>query len=168
MKAFEIEKKYRLSSPQRMRRLLKKIGARKKSSGRELNQFWDCNNTLFRQKMALRLRLHGKQGTLTLKGPRQPQRNGADKRLEIETPVNFKAVAIILKASGFRLRLEYSKKRELYAVASAEITIDHLEGHGWFLEIEGSLKIIDGLEKKLGLSVSDREPRSYLALVEGR
>ena len=40
MKTYEIEKKYKFKDPQSMRKLLRKLGAKKKQSGREENQFW--------------------------------------------------------------------------------------------------------------------------------
>jgi len=165
MKNFEIEKKYRLKDPQSMRKLLRKLGAQKKQSGREENQFWDLEGGLEARKTTLRLRRHGSSSLLTVKGPRQSQRQNIDKRLEIEMPVDFEVTRAMLKALGFKPWLKYVKKRDLFQLGNVMVTIDDLGKHGWFLEIEGSIRSILTLEKKLGFTSADVEPRSYLAIV---
>jgi len=165
MKTYEIEKKYKLKDPQSMRKLLRKLGAKKKQSGREENQFWDIEGKLEVRKTTLRLRRHGASSLLTVKGPRQAQRQGIDKRLEIEMPVDFEVTQAMLKTLGFKLWLKYVKTRALYQLGSAIVTIDDLGKYGWFLEIEGSIRSILAMEKKLGLTSADVEPRSYLAIV---
>jgi len=165
MKNFEIEKKFKLKDPQGMRRLLRKLGAKKKKSGREENQFWDFERKLEARKTTLRLRRHGLKSVLTVKGPRQAQGQDIDKRLEIEMPVDFEVTQAMLKAIGFKLWLKYAKKRDLFQLGSVMITIDNLDKYGWFLEVEGSIRGILAMEKKLGLTSADVEPRSYLAII---
>ncbi|MBP9865709.1 MAG: class IV adenylate cyclase [Candidatus Omnitrophica bacterium] len=165
MKNFEIEKKYKLKDPQGIRRLLRKLGAQKKKSGREENQFWDLEGRLETRKTTLRLRRHGSSSLLTVKGPRQAQKHHIDKRLEIEMPVDFKVTTAMLKALGFKLWLKYVKTRELYQLGRTLITMDNLGKYGWFLEIEGSVRDILAVEKKIGLDSRDAEARSYLAII---
>ena len=168
MKTYEIEKKYRLKDPKALRRKLRQLGARKKGDGREENEFWDFKGRLRRQRLTLRLRRYGASEKLTLKGPRQRQSHGVEKRLELEMTVDFLTARAILRAAGFKPRLKYTKRRELYTVGKTEVTIDSLPKHGWFVEIEGALPAILSLEKKLGLAPADAEPQSYLALVLGK
>ena len=164
MKFVEIEQKYRLKAPSKIRLLLRKLGARKLSSGLESNEFYDWNDFFKKQKVALRLRRFGHgPATLTLKGPRI--RSEFSKRMEIETPVEYAAAKEILRFLGCRILRQYSKKRELYKLGQTTITVDFLKKFGWFLEIEGRPRSIKGVEKKLGLTLADREERSYLHML---
>lgn len=79
--------------------------------------------------------------------------------------VDFKTARAMLKAMGFIPWLKYVKEREVYRLGKAVITLDKLNRYGYFLEIEGSMKNILALEKKLQLTSADAEPRSYLAII---
>jgi predicted adenylyl cyclase CyaB len=163
---FEIEQKYRLKDPSAARQALKKIGAKKIAGGLEQNEFYDRGGVLRQKKTALRLRQFGKgPATLTLKGPKLKAR--FTKRMEIETPLDPAAARAILGILGFRLWKRYAKRRELYKAGDALVTLDFLKKFGWFLEIEGNPSAIGRIEKKLGLSFTDRENRSYLQMMFG-
>lgn len=166
MPFFETEQKYRLKDPAKARKLLGKLGARKIASGLESNEFYDRDNFLKKQKVALRLRRFGRQpALLTLKGPRI--RNKFTKRMEIETPIAYKTAKGILDFLGCRVVRKYSKRRELYRLGMVHVTVDFLKQFGWFLEIEGRPQGIRKIEKKLGLTGADREERSYLQMMFG-
>ena len=161
---FEIEQKYRLKNPPKTRALLKKTGAKKIAGGLESNEFYDKNNFLRRQKVALRLRRFGdRPATLTLKGPRMKSK--FTKRMEIEVPIEYAAAKVVLDFLGCHVCGRYSKRRELYKLGKALVTVDFLKRFGWFLEIEGQPQAIKTVEKKLGLRVSDREEQSYLQML---
>jgi predicted adenylyl cyclase CyaB len=161
---FEIEQKYRLKDPARIRTILKKIGATRLGSGVEANEFYDRNSFFRKQRFALRLRRFGRgPATLTLKGPRIKAR--FTKRVEIETPVDFAAARAFLNLLGCRVLRRYSKKRELYKLGKTIVTVDFLKKFGWFLEIEGRPQSIKMIGKKLGLRDKDREERSYLQML---
>ena len=160
----EIEQKYRLKDPAKVRVLLKSLGAKKVASGLESNEFYDKNDFFKKQKVALRLRRFGNgPATLTLKGPRI--RSRFTKRREIETPLGYATAKEILRFLGCRVLRQYSKKRELYQCGPTIVTVDFLKKFGWFLEIEGRPQAIQGIEKKLGLTRADREERSYLHML---
>lgn len=164
MKFFEIEQKYRLRNPKTMRTLLERAGAKKIRSGVEINEFFDKDQFFQKQKIALRLRRHGRdQATLTLKGPRL--KSPFSKRMEIETPVDYRATKALLKFLGCERWMQYRKKRESYRYGAVLITIDRLPGFGWFLEIEARSREIAQIAGKLGLHPGDREARSYLAMI---
>lgn len=164
MSFIEIEQKYRLKDPAKVRKLLRKLGARKVASGLERNEFYDKDGFFKKQKVALRLRQFGDgPATLTLKGPRT--RSEFSKRMEIETPIDYATAKAILRLTGCRAWGRYSKKRELYKAGGAIVTVDFLKKFGWFLEIEGSPRAIRSIEKKLGLGRADREERSYLHML---
>jgi predicted adenylyl cyclase CyaB len=161
---FEIEQKYRLKDPARIRTILKKIGAKRIASAVEMNEFYDRENFFGKQKVALRLRRFGRgPATLTLKGPRI--KAYFTKRVEIETPVDAVAAKALLKFLGCQVLRRYSKKRELYKIGKTVVTVDFLKKFGWFLEIEGKPPSIRKIGKKLRLRDADREERSYLQML---
>ncbi len=165
MRSFEVEQKYRLKDPKRVRAALKKMGARKIAGGTETNEFFDLGKQLRQDRLAMRLRKYGKKAVLTLKGPRL--KSSFTKRLEIEAPVDHAAMKKILRLSGFKIIMHYKKERELYRLGKSLITLDRLSGFGRFLEIEGRPQEIRRIEKKLGLTRADRDKRSYLQMLFG-
>lgn len=161
---FEVEQKYRLEEPARVRTLLKKMGARKITSAIETNEFYDKDGFFKRQKVALRLRrFGGGPAKLTLKGPRL--RSKFTKRMEVEMPVEYPVAKKVLNFLGCRVQKQYSKKRELYKLGETIVTVDFVKKFGWFLEIEGRPLMIRRIEKKLRLTREDREERSYLQML---
>ena len=164
MKFFEIEQKYRIATPNRIRKKLQALGAKRISSGKESNILFDARKMLRSKKSILRLR-RGANGkaSLTFKGPRLKGR--FKKRIEVEMPVEYKITKTILGWIGFRKVLEYSKRREEFIMKKAHIALDYLSGKGWFLEIEASPRDIHAVAKKLGLNSKDEEPRSYLQIL---
>ncbi|MFA7254649.1 MAG: class IV adenylate cyclase [Candidatus Omnitrophota bacterium] len=163
MKFFEIEQKYKMTDPKRVRAALKKMGARKIAGGTETNEFFDLGKQLRERRLAMRLRTYGKKAVLTLKGPRLKSR--FTKRMEIEAPVDYGPLKTILGLAGFKVVKGYKKERELYRLGQSLIALDWLPRFGRFLEIEGPLQSIPRIEKKLGLRDSDREERSYLQML---
>ena len=168
MKTFEIEQKYRIQDPARVRNLLRRLGAKKIRAGSESNELFDLHEMLRSQASILRLRRHGnaRAGILTFKGPQL--KGPYKKRREIETPVDWAAARALLKAAGFQAVAGYSKRREEYSLRQAHVTLDHLTRFGWFLEIEGKPAQIAVLEKKLGFSKKNREERTYLEILGTR
>lgn len=161
MAFIEVEQKYRLENSEKIRRLLKRMGAKKIAGGLETNEFYDKNNFFKKKKMALRLRRFGiGPATVTLKGPRI--RSQFTKRMEIEIPIEYKAAKKILRFFECRSIRNYSKQREVYRLGKIIVTMDFLKEFGWFLEIEGQPYAIKRTEKRLGLNRKDREEKSYL------
>ena len=160
MRSFEIEQKYRSENISFFRSKLRHLKARFVKKGSELNEFWDLDDRLAKQKIVLRLRQHGKTSELTLKGPRLKSRY--TKRIELETPVEYEPTRAILETLGFKLSRKYSKKREVYYLSKVMVTLDTLPKLGSFIELEGSVLDITIAAKKLGLADRDREEKSYL------
>lgn len=164
VKRFEIEQKFKLKNLSLVRRRLKRLGAKKKKSFVEHNEFYDYRGLLRRKKSILRLRRKGANGGwLAFKGPRLKAKY--TKRVEIEMPVDWERAKAILLLTGFRKVFQYSKFREEFNVSSCLVTLDRLPKFGWFLEIEANARNIHRLVKKLGLENRDREERSYLELL---
>lgn len=161
----EIEQKYRIKKPNAIRSKLIRGGAVKIKSGYEYNEIFDINGKLKKRKQMLRLRrLGNKKSWLTLKGPRQ--KGNHKKRMEVESSVQYESMRHILELLGFRISETYAKQREEYRFGPCVVCIDHIESHGWFVEIEGSAKDISRTAKKLGLSGKNREKLSYRKLVK--
>ena len=165
MSFFEVEQKYRLEDPGKIRSALKKMGARKIAGGMEANEFFDRGKELRRKRLALRLRKYGGNATLTLKGPRLKAR--FTKRMEIEIPVDHALMGSMLRLAGFRAVMCYKKERELYRLGKSLIALDRLPRSGHFLEIEGRAKNIARIASRLGFRPRDREERSYLQMMFG-
>jgi len=60
------------------------------------------------------------------------------------------------------------KLREVYVLGEFEISLDHLEGAGWFCEIEAltATADIDTMAYDLGLRPRQLEPKTYSELVD--
>lgn len=162
-KNVEVEQKYKVSSPAKLRAVLKKMGAKKIASGLEINELFDCQGRLAGQGSVLRLRRHGQKQVLTFKGPRL--KGAYKKRTEIETPIDFDNAKLIFKQLGYKKVLSYRKKREEYSIANAHITLDQIGSSKWFCEIEGAPSVIKRYERLLGFSSEDVEHRTYLEIM---
>ncbi len=161
----EREQKYRVAGTDLIRKRLRKLGAKIHASGFERNELFDCDGRLDRQNLKLRLRCHGgKIAMLTLKGPRQKQRQKI--RMEVETPVEYAAAKRILELLEFRVRETYSKIREEYRLDGCAVCLDHIPNAGWFVEIEGASRKIGQIARSLGLRATDQEQRSYRRLIK--
>src|ERR1700720_2170116 len=161
----EREQKYRIARVDTIRRRLLKLGAQVHASGFERNELFDCDDRLRRQDLKLRLRCHGgKIAMLTLKGPRRNEQQKT--RMEVETPVEYKAAKRILELLDFRVKETYSKRREEYRLDGCAVCLDHIPNTGCFVEIEGPRRKISEPARRLGLRPADREHRSYRKLIK--
>ncbi len=162
----EVEQKFRIINPSQIRSRLRSLGARLHHKGREKNALYDYRNQLRRKSSILRLRQINGRGILTFKGPRLKSR--FKKRIELELSVKASKIRSLLRRLGFREIARYQKYREEYALSSkAHIMLDHLQGSGWFVEVEAPADQIMKIASKLKLGQKDRENRSYLEMVYG-
>jgi adenylate cyclase class 2 len=168
----EIELKFRVSDFETIRKGLAALGGCRAATVLELNQIFDTpKRELFACDCGLRLRqwrsldFQDQCGaTLAFKGPRTGE--GAKSRDEIETAVgDSNAVAEILRRLGFVEVVRYEKRRESWALAACEISLDELPRLGKFLEIEGpDEQQVRHLAKALGLSPLAVEAQTYVHL----
>ncbi len=164
MRTYEIEQKYRLVHPQKTKRLLIRLGAKKIAGGIESNELLDLNEALKRKGSLLRSRRHGSGiARLTFKGARLKGRY--KKRLEIEITVDYARAKEIFQFLGFKVVANYTKKREEFSLGTCKVALDYLPKVGWFIEIEGKPSTIQHVSMKLGLRKADREELSYLGLL---
>ena len=166
----EIEKKYRLSKPQReaILRRLPEIGARPRGEEFEENTLYD-GESLDSARAVLRLRRAGKTATLTYK-ERFPTSSSIKHQREDETRVaDPEAMEAILDALGFTPTLVYEKRRQTWRLGKTEIVVDELP-FGLFMEIEGSEVDIAAVELKLAIKGlrAERETYPHLARKHGK
>jgi adenylate cyclase, class 2 len=124
---------------------------------------------------ALRVRYAGPECTVTYKGPKI-NIHGAKAREEFNVTVDSgPAFEQILSRSGFSCSAEVNKRREIYTLAEATVTLDDVEGLGTFIEIEVltendgayAAEKVNTLAKELGV---EGEPlfTSYLELLASK
>jgi adenylate cyclase class 2 len=148
--AIEIEKKYRLTQPQR-RAIERRMRALSITPGEVEYE----ENTLYRGGRldlggcALRLRRVNGRANLTFKR-RLPSQSAIKHQEEHEVSIEDPdAIDAILKALGFRPAVIYEKRRTRWDVGKAAVVIDELP-FGRFMEIEASVREIKRVEKLLG------------------
>jgi len=163
----EIEAKFYLRHPRRLRRALRAAGAHKVAARvHELNLRFDFpDGHLTREHRVLRLR-RDSRAVLTYKGPSDPQQP-VSVRQEIEVAVaDFTAMHHLLEALGLQVSVIYEKKRTTYALGSVQVMLDEMP-YGTFCEIEGpDAESIRHAAETLGLNWNARVTVSYLALFE--
>lgn len=168
----EIEAKFRVGDPDRLRGRLRELGAARVSQCREANSIYDFPDGRLRSAgSAVRLRrlFDPRDGSplgasLAYKGPREP---GPIKvREEIETGVtDADALAVILHRLGLAITVQYQKLRETWRLGDVEVVLDELPRLGWFAEIEARTpEAVESARAAIGLSASTIEPHSYVAL----
>jgi len=164
----EVERKFRVRDVERIRKLLRRLGARLTKSGYEHNELFDMDGRLKEKEYKLRLRRHGpRKAWLTLKGPRQE--GDSKQRMEVETPVDYESAKHILELLDYRVCDTYAKQREEYALGGCAVSLDYLDGCGWFVEIEGKNESqIKPVARRLGLKDESREHRSYRRLAKAQ
>jgi adenylate cyclase class 2 len=174
----EVEAKVALAGEDDVRRLrsvLHRLGAVPAPPVEEVDAFFrHPGRDLSAGDEALRLRRVGPGGDgagaafeLTYKGPRQA---GAYKAREERTVQLLDDPTALLRALGFTVAVRLTKRRERHRLARLEVTLDHVEGLGWFAEVEAmgadareaEAAVQAGL-RELGL---DRLPRVMGSYVE--
>jgi predicted adenylyl cyclase CyaB len=160
----EIEKKYRLTQPQRQA-IERKMRAMSITPGELEHE----ENTLYRGGRldlggcALRLRRVNGRAYLTFKR-RLPTRSAIKHQEEHELVIgNPDAMDAILQSLNFHPAVIYEKRRTRWDVGKAILVIDELP-FGLFMEIEASVKEIKRVEKLLGLEALGAVMQTYPTL----
>lgn len=162
--AIEIEKKYRLTAPEREKILatLSERDAVYKGEDFEENTLY-TGGILSLKLCVLRLRRIENRAILTYK-ERLPSESAIKQQIEHETAIdNPEAMGEILKKLGYRPFLVYEKRRKTWHFGSTEIVLDELP-FGNFMEIEGAEEEILSVEKQLGVENFTAENRTYPSL----
>jgi adenylate cyclase class 2 len=160
----ENEVKLAVASAGAGRRLLRAAGFHvSKPRIFEINLVFDTpERRLLNAGALLRLRLLGKRGLLTYKGPVEPGVPHKT-RLEVESEIaDPEAVRFVLERLGYQPVFRYDKFRTEFARQreSGTATIDETP-IGAFFELEGSPSWVDRSARRLGFSPADYITSSY-------
>nr|MBN1229987.1 class IV adenylate cyclase [Anaerolineae bacterium] len=167
----EVEIKFFLEDPERIRAALPALGVIHQGFRNELNIHFDTSSrSLSAQNIVLRLReIQAGQHLSYLLTLKTPVRNGdpvLSIRREIELSVDDgKALQSILAILGYIPCWRYEKRRDIYIYEKLEIVIDQLP-FGWFTEIEGPADSIKNFAGKLGLSLDQGIRLTYAQIFE--
>ena len=162
----EIEVKFFVDDLARVRRRLKKLGAKFEWKGEEHDVFLDTANFALKKRGdILRIRRNKKQHYITLK--RNVMAHGKFKiadehQLGIS---DTKELQTIFEHLGFKVHLAYKKTREYWEYGGACVTLDKLP-FGDFVEVEASQKKIKTITSKLMLDFDKSTTKGYRRLVE--
>ena len=114
----------------------------------------------------LRLRTVNGRDELTHKGPKQAQ--GKDKwRIEHTIGLGDGPVLEILEKMGFRPNTRYVKDTAIFLFRGVLVSVDNIEGIGWYCELETNdlEKDLDVVARSLGLDDDSFESRGYPTIV---
>ena len=162
-KSLEIEVKFRIKDPAKIAGKLKKIGAKKVSSGFEKNILFDRNGEIGKAGDLLRLRLFDGKADITFKKfvPHEKFKVREENIVFIDS---FEKGKRLLESMGFRESRKYEKKRQTFECDGAGILVDELPFMGSFVEIEGTEEKIIEMAGKLGLDMKDAITKDYRQL----
>lgn len=170
---FEVEAKIRVPDLEEIRARLVRIGATTPVSSDQHDVYYNHPDRDFRETdEALRLRYENERCTVTYKGPKCISKS-AKAREEFNVAVESGAVMEeIFVRLGFRKSAEVRKHREEFALGTASVALDKVEGLGRFVEIEVMVHDLDAgaedeiarIKGELGIE-GDHIPQSYLELL---
>ncbi len=167
----EVEVKFVLGEPERLRGALRQIGAAFEGKHLENNiRLDDAAGSLTRRHVVLRLRRIEQGGqsrhVLTVKRPVEHSDSDLSRRWEVEVEVSDGAAALAaLAILGYKPKWRYEKRRETYRVGEAVAEIDEMP-YGWFIELEGPPEEVRRAAHKLGFAMEDGLTISYAQIFE--
>jgi len=163
----EIEVKFALADPERMRARLQALGAEFRGERHELNIRLDNKDgKLSASGIVLRLRRISQDGdtryVLTIKAPTEQDDPDFRIRREIELRIDGdeRSILTTLEILGYKPYWRYEKVRSTYTWLNLEIVVDQIP-FGWFMEIEGEPGAIRSKVSELGLNIADGITLSY-------
>jgi len=172
----EVEVKYRVESPVKVRERVRDSGGKLLGMEREEDIYFNhpCKDYSMSDE-AVRLRIHGDgSATLTYKGPRIGAVGKAreEASVHVDDPVQ---VLELLNKLGFKEVARVTKNREVYSLDNFTLYLDEVQGLGYFAEIETlvdsnemiskAIENIMELGKKLGLNEESIVNKTYLELL---
>ena len=159
----EIETKFKISSPSKLKKKLKKLNARLIYKAYEKDIYYKKASSGFLSDV-VRLRSVGKSGIFTLKYHVKGKGSKTYKiRDEFEIKIqDTKAFDRLLRQLGFAVRFKKEKKREIYKWKEGKICIDKLPFIGFYLEVEAPKKRIKEIANRLNLNMKDAKSDTYM------
>ncbi|WP_298668105.1 class IV adenylate cyclase [uncultured Methanofollis sp.] len=170
---FEVETKIRVPDLPEIRSRLIRVGARSSIVSDQQDVYYNHPVRDFgRTDEALRVRYEGDRCTLTYKGPKLATKGTKTREefnLAVESGENLEE---ILTRLGFVRSAEVRKHREEFAIGTASVALDEVDGLGSFVEIEvmahdadeEAEKEIEQIKGELGIE-GPHIPQSYLELL---
>jgi len=164
----EVELKYRCAEPEEVLQKLRSLGARYIGEFQQEDVYFQhpCRDFALSDE-ALRVRFSGGAVELTYKGPRE-QASGGKSREELIVPVGDpERLLELLRKLGFREVARVRKRRIVFLVDGAEVSLDHVEGLGVFVELEdkgAGAKELREIAESLGLRGPPVE-ETYLEMI---
>jgi len=167
--AIEIELKIKVDSHGSVRERLRALGGEYVGTVMERNTMLDRpDGSLRGAGCGLRVRsttvIDGRDpgSKITFKGPARSSTLKCREEVELKVENGDDAIAL-LERLGFRLSVEYHKKRERWRLDDCVVELDEPARLGLFVEIEGpgetSIRLV---QKKLGLEAAPHIPASYV------
>ncbi len=160
----EIEIKFRIENLLALTRALKLAGFKQLTrSTHETNSLYDLPGQKLRKRgELLRLRKYGEAWVLTHKAKSKAGRHKV--RVELESHVeNGQQMDAILRALGFAPTFRYEKYRAEWSDGTGHVVLDKTP-IGWFGEIEGPPRWIDGTAAKLGITSAAYITQTYVEI----
>lgn len=167
MAPLEIEVKFYLPDPGRIKSRIKELGTEFNDKSFERNiRFEDKDCSLLKKNALLRLRKTESRTELTYKGEPPGKNREFKVHQELEIAVNdFDTTAAILENLGFHAEQVYEKHRQTYTLGDTVLCADQMP-FGNFLEIEGQPDAIRQIAENLGLDWQERILANYLAIFD--
>ncbi len=162
----EVEIKCRIADPNNIERIITDMGGKLIKEIYEEDLYFNhpCRDFMHSDE-ALRIR---NDGTLTYKGPKVDEYTKSREEITVGIE-NEEKMRKILEKLGFKAVKKVRKRRKYYQLEELSVTIDSVEGLGFFVEIEcmgeyeECIKKVLGMKEKLGLRKNIRE--SYLEML---
>lgn len=176
----EVELKFRLDDPERVREAVRELGGRPGAAVRQVDTYFAHPVRDFaKTDEALRIRVVGETGCVTYKGPLLDAATKSREETELwfaGGAADSERFAGVLERLGFTRVRPVVKKREPWSLdwrgRAVEVAVDEVDGLGTFIELEMAAThesfepakaSLLALAARLGLRDSER--RSYLALL---
>ncbi len=168
---YEVELKARIKDPKLIRQKIKKIAKFVKKI-KKVDDYYTLEKKGYPTK-SLRIRNQGRIHQVNFK-KRVSYSQGIHTKKEVEFNLqDIKGFLAVLKEFGFRLWITKYKESEIYKRKSANIELNHLQGLGWFVEVEiltvnkvsEARKTILTVFKLLGINKRDIEKKGYTRLL---
>jgi len=159
----EIETKFKISSPDKLKKKLKKIDAKIIYKAYEKDTYYK-NIPSGSSPTVVRLRSTGKDGVFTLKY-RAKRKESKTYKIRDEFEINVqdtKAFDRLLRQLGFAVLFKKEKRRKIYKWKEGKICIDKLPFIGFYLEIEAPKKRIKEIANRLNLDMKDATSDTYM------
>ncbi len=131
--------------------------------------FDDAGGQLLKKGCGLRLRRRTGKGTesimLTYKGKRQDGKYKSRPEIEVEVDT-LEGMILLLEELGYERKLEFEKRRKIWAIGGCEVCLDEIEPLGRFVEVEGPDEdVISKIVAKLGLAGCEHIDKGYAVMM---